>query len=418
MRISAMKGTRTIWLLLVCLNLSCENRDQGIQSLSLNSDELYEQLAPLGHSIGSSRIVLLGENGHGVGEFTEAKVKLVQWLYTEKDFDVVVFESGFFECGHAWNHIDSLSSKDALYQSLRYPFQHAELVPLFDFIHEKKNSNRPLVLAGMDIQAQGFDSESRPAVLHDVLNPIDPDLADWVAGVDTALFLPARFGGQGDNVYEWAMNNGDRAKALYTAAANKTRGWERWVFRLSTGWIDRLALRGRAEAEGISQRPARYYELRDEWMAKAVTAWADSIDGKRKVVVWLHNDHARYGNFQAGEHSIVSMGSFLREIYGSDVYTVGFFMGRGLITDNGRNVRDVITPEPDGIEGFLGAAGLPANYLILRDNSNPDVREWAGSSRAYMRMGIQPMKLVPAEEFDALLYIDKVGPPDYEINQN
>lgn len=49
-------------------------------TISLNSDQLYEQLAPLGGSIGNSRIVLLGENGHGVGEFTKARVKLIQTM--------------------------------------------------------------------------------------------------------------------------------------------------------------------------------------------------------------------------------------------------------------------------------------------------------------------------------------------------
>jgi erythromycin esterase-like protein len=74
--------------------------------------------------------------------------------------------------------------------------------------------------------------------------------------------------------------------------------------------LDRLTVRAEAEAAGSSQRPAEYYELRDEWMARAVAALADSIDRRRKVVVWLHNDHARYANLDAGRFKNRSVGSF------------------------------------------------------------------------------------------------------------
>ena len=101
------------WVVLCGVSLACSNSDHAVQPVAFDSDSLYDQLEPLGRAIGDSRIVLLGENGHGVGEFTEAKVKLVEWLYREHNFDVVAFESGFFECGHVWNRIDTLSSEEA-----------------------------------------------------------------------------------------------------------------------------------------------------------------------------------------------------------------------------------------------------------------------------------------------------------------
>jgi erythromycin esterase len=172
--------------------------------------------------------------------------------------------------------------------------------------------------------------------------------------------------------------------------------------------------RGHAEASG-SERPASYYELRDEWMARAVAALADSIAGPRKVVVWLHNDHARYGRFELGGHEIRSAGDFLRERYGEAVFSIGFFMGRGTIADNGRNEHPVALPDSAGVERFLAVPGTPASYLIMRGNSNPAVQTWAGGSRGYLRMGTTPLSLVPAAEFDALVYVDSVGPPNYRL---
>lgn len=388
---------------------------QDVLAVDLDSEHLYEQLEPLGRAIGDSRIVLLGENGHGVGEFSEVKVKLVEWLHAEHGFEVVAFESGFFECGHVWRRLETLEPVDALLQCLRYPFQHAELIPLFDYAKAERLGKRPLEIAGMDIQAQGFDSEIRPPVVHDFLAPVDAALARDVAAADTALFLPARSGGRGDDVYAWAAENEDALRASYASAAAATDGWERWIFRLAEGWLDRLAVRGRSTAEGGPERPARYYELRDEWMARAVSALADSIDGRRKVIVWLHNDHARYGDFSMSAESHRSQGGYLHDQYGPDVFSIGLFMGAGRVADNGRNEREVAVPEPGGIEEFLARPGARASYLVLRDNPDPTVREWARAPRSYLRMGLEPLSLVPAEEFDALLYVQEVAPPDYDL---
>jgi len=392
--------------------VACADPDHALQPVDFDSDSLYLELEPLGRSIGDSRIVLLGENGHGVGDFTSAKVKLIEWLHREHGFDVVVFESGFFECGHVWRRLDSLSSRDALYQCLRYPLQHAELLPLFDYIRATRDSDRPLVMAGMDVQAQGYDSDPRPTALHRVLDSLDTTLAVRVAAVDSGLFLVAAHGGLGDSLYRWAYEHQDEASALYDSAAAMTDGWDRWVFRVATGWVDRLAIRGEAESAG-TDRPVRYYEVRDEWMAEAVSALADSINGERKVVVWLHNDHARYGNF--GDGAIRSAGGFLRERYGEDVFSLGLFMGSGTIADNGRNERTIEEVETGGVEDFLRVDGATASYIVLRDNTDRTMRPWSDSSRAYLRMVTTPMTLVPAAEFDALLYLDQVQPPGYDI---
>lgn len=395
----------------------CSDADHAIQAVHVEGEALAGQLEPLARSIGDSRIVLLGENGHGVGSLSELKVDLVRWLYEEQGFEVLVFESGFFECGHVWRRIDSLEPADALLQCLKYPFQHAELLPLFSLARLQAHSERPLQLAGMDIQAQGFDSEPRPAVMSDILSEADPVLASAIASMDTSLYLPAASGGLGDSIYAWAYEHADSAQALYRTAAASVDPWEKWVFRMSEGWVERLAVRGAAEAAGSTDKPISYYQIRDEWMARAVSALADSIAGPRKVVVWLHNDHGRYGDFSIGAGEARSVGRMLRDQYGSAVYSIGLFMGSGQIADNGRNTKEVASIIAGSIEDFMSRAGGYASYLVLRDNSRSEISVWADSSRPYLRMGLDPQELVPNDEFDALVYVDEARLPDYEVRQ-
>ncbi|MBW3552552.1 MAG: erythromycin esterase family protein [Gemmatimonadetes bacterium] len=389
--------------------------EHAVQAVSPWAASLDEQLAPLGRAIGDSRIVLLGENGHGVGEFTTTKVRLIEWLHRELEFDLVVMESGFFECGNAWRRAAELDARELLYDCLKYPFQQAEIRSLFELILARRSSDRPLELAGMDLQPQGFDSGDRPAVLHATVASRDPALARRVAALDTVIFLVADSGGLGEDLDPWILEHGPAARAAYDSAAALTDGWERWAFRLAGGLVDRLSVRAKAVAARATDLPSPYYELRDEWMARAVAALADSIAGPRKVVVWLHNDHARLGPFEVGPHRVRSVGVFLREWYRDEVFSIGFSMGRGSIADNARREREVAAPIPGGIESFLAAGANAAGYLVLSGNRSAAVREWAGRSRPYLRMGLTPETMIPSEEFDALFYIHRVRPPSYTV---
>ncbi|MGD2069137.1 MAG: erythromycin esterase family protein [Gemmatimonadota bacterium] len=374
-----------------------------------------DELEALGRAIGGRRIVLLGENGHGVGEFTTAKVGLVEWLRDALSFEVVVMESGFFECAHAWDGARRSTPRRLLYDCLKYPFQHAEILPLFERIRDWRDTERPLELAGMDLQAQGFDSGDRPEAMHAVLSRHAPALARRVAAYDSALYLVADSGGMAPEALRpWLLEHHAEVRAAYDSAAALTAGTERWTFELSVGLVDRLLVSARAEVAGTG-RPPRYGELRDEWMARAVAAVADSIAGARKVVVWLHNDHARYGANGRGDERTRTVGGYLREWYGDEVFSIGFFMGQGVIADNGRTERQVDTPPENGVEAFLGSAGYDAGYLILTGSRDPEVIRWASSPRGYLRAGLTPREMVPADEFDALFWVRRVGPPEYSI---
>lgn len=404
-------------LLLLAVAVGSCGHGHGVQPVEFDAQDLGSELRALDEAIEGTRIVLLGENGHGVQEHTEIKVRLIEWLYREHDFDLVLFESGFFECARASEQLQDLETEEALRSCLRYPMEHAELRPLFELARRSLDSDRPLRFGGIDLQAQGFDSEHRPEASSAWLAGIDSALATRIAASDSALFLVPQAGGLGDAVYRYAYENAERLRSDYRHAASLTDGLPSWAFRLAEAWVDRLALRGRTEAERSGQLPGAYFELRDEWMARAVAAHADSIGQPTKVVVWLHNDHARYGRFPAASgDSIRSSGGYLREWYGPEVFSIGLFFGRGQIADNGRRVRAVVPLPPGSLESFLAVG--PQSYLVLRDNRDSEVQEWGGAEHPYLRMGLDTMLLEPGREFDGLIYIDSVSAPTYDLRGN
>lgn len=368
--------------------------------------------SPLDLLVRDARIVLLGENGHGVAEFSRLKANLVRDLHERYGFDWIVFESGAFECDAAGRRLTQQPETTSLLQCLRFPFEHAELLPLFAYLRATAEGPRPLRLVGMDIQSQGYDSRARPASSAARLASRDPELARRIARADTALFLHPDDGGLGDAAAAFAFRHRDALVADYRAAARLTSGTDRLVFALAEGWIDRLTMRGAAIERGDATLPARYYELRDEWMARAVRALADSVDGPRRVLVWLHNDHARYGRYPVGADSVQSTGGYLRQWFGDDVVSLGVLLGRGEVADNARRPRRVAPLPVGSIEEYLSGAGA-FRYLVLRGIGDGAALQWAQTEHPYLRMGLDTLTLTPAREFDALLFVDSVSVPRY-----
>src|SRR5829696_2906880 len=73
----------------------------AIRPVTFDTSRSLDVLKPLGDAIGNKRIVLIGENGHGVAQFSMARAQIVRYLHERMGFDVVAFESGFHECREA-----------------------------------------------------------------------------------------------------------------------------------------------------------------------------------------------------------------------------------------------------------------------------------------------------------------------------
>jgi erythromycin esterase-like protein len=153
--------------------------------------------------------------------------------------------------------------------------------------------------------------------------------------------------------------------------------------------------------------PTAFYEIRDEWMARSA-AQLLAADGRRKIVVWMHNDHARYGKWAQGDVQIRATGQFLKQMFPDDVYSIGLLMGSGAFADNSRRERSVVEPPPGSIELLFAEAKNPVTLLRLSGSRNESLRRWAEAEHPYVRgTAVATMRL--AAEFDALLYFDKVS---------
>jgi erythromycin esterase len=369
-------------------------------------------MSQLRELVGDKRIVLLGENGHGVGPHTSVRTLLTRFLLDGLGFTTVIFESGYHECGEANEALMTVSPVRTLRDCLAFVFEHAEALPLFEYVRTARERGVSIHIAGADLQPQGPASLSRPSRLRRALEHLDSTLARQVQATDSGLLAASQVGG--DSLRVWMERHGTAAREVLERAARVIARSERWRVNAALALLRRGELRFGAERTN-SSASALYYAERDLFMARTVSWLADSLSPASKVIVWMHNDHVRRGNLASPGGSIPATGRILAAWYPREVVSVGLFLGEGEVTNNSRAVRQVL-PVPDGsVEAAFMNAGYDASLLVLRTGRSEAVRRWARTPRPYLRNGLAVDTLIPADEFDALVFTRRATPPTYRI---
>ena len=115
------------------------------------SDTEFSDLMPLKKAIGDARVVMLGEATHTDGNTYLAKGRLIKFLHEKMGFDVIAFESGFYDLSRAWQDIQA--GEDVTKAGNTSPNE--EFRPIIEYIKGQSKSKNPLEITGFDSQLTG-----------------------------------------------------------------------------------------------------------------------------------------------------------------------------------------------------------------------------------------------------------------------
>ena len=401
-----------------------------IRSLTSTRDDDLQFLKGV---IGSRRLVQLGESGHGVREFNLAKVRLIRFLHEEMGFDVIAFESGLFECWKA-NELADEATHLTMGRCIFGVWSTDEVYELFDYIRETRSTNRPLILAGFDVQMSNLGTVRRyaPDLLTEVIGRVDPAYAvrvraledtfydEFSATSSSAPFDPAR---RAANLAE--LDDRMRYSARYDSVrtfidANASALASAYAQNPALPLVARQLTFSRVQTilQSRSTSLITSSTTRDRGMADNVDFLLDRLYPGKKVIVWAHNAHIMHG--RASMQLVTSpatfpqsMGAFISQRRRADVYTIGLFMYRGEAANNA-GARYAIRPAlPGSLEAVLYRARKQWTFVDMLGQSRTAGTSWMFDAIPAKEWGTQDYRFVPRAQFDGILFIDTVKPPDY-----
>jgi len=390
-------------------------------------DEDFSDLEPLMDSIGSARVVQIGEPSHGAGSSFEAKARLLKFLHRRMGFDVVAWESGLYDVrlAHAALGTDEDPVKAAQRGILPVWSNATEVAPLFNYARNSQGTTRPLEMVGFDMNVSAPGTEERFAA----------DLRSFVAALresahrrNATMLVERTLSAYGrlhahriarqlkqveasnsglsgkaldDAMRVWEQEEGSRqrptkgefddfveaAGELLTAISGNRVAFEEVYGATEIGFMERGVenLRGRGasvyDGERTDPPPADVrtsngWNRRDALMAENLRWLIEKAYPGRKVIVWAHNAHIMNAHFGPDWRSVhpepqpggmTPTGVFLAEWLKDGMYTIAMttYDGEERWTNFQRS--GPILPAPEGsLESRLHRLGKPQLFLDLR----------------------------------------------------
>lgn len=367
---------------------------------SLFSDD-FSDLAFLAPLLEGKRIILLGESGHGVAEFSWIKVRLVKYLHERLGFDVIAFESSLSECEVADSRIGAEAPVRVMHDCLYAVWSTSEVLPLFEYLEAQRTTAHPLTLAGFDTQHSGWAKSAVSERLVRFAAMLDAPLAAAILEDEGGLRAPI------------AAKDASRMAGHYAAMAERLSERRDELLRRGAdpARLDITIQEARSRARLVRQLERSVddgFVIRDEGMADNLDFLLDRKFPGRKAIVWAHNFHvSREPRAHADSGT---MGTIVARRRGAEVYTVGLYMGRGVAAENDRSPYDIAPLAPNSLEAILASAGWKTSFTDL---SKPPIPSWAGETLESLEWGRFPVKIVPSRAYDGVVYIDTVTPPEY-----
>ncbi|MEM9897538.1 MAG: erythromycin esterase family protein [Bacteroidota bacterium] len=389
--------------------------------------EVFSDLQFLKEILQDKRIVQLGESSHGVREFNYSKVRLIKFLHQEMNFNVIAFESSAFAC-YATNkriRAEEISSVSAMRNGIFDVWHTQEVSELFNYILKTYQTDRPLILAGFDVQLFNFfGPKERSQLLFDIVATVDSSYAASIYHVDSTHYQYRQH--LNDQFFKYLENNQETVSKAYHILAeyllkNQNAIMDKYVgsdidffVALQVAYSIPIDL---IQIDFFVSDPVKSFSERDKGMAKNFEILAKSIYPDEKIVVWAHNYHVQHdlASVRTGTalEGSISMGSFLHESYRDELYTIGFFMYEGTAAFNDRSVYEILPHASGSLESIFYRARKRVAFLNVEGRKIEIGNEWLFNYTQTLDWGLVPIQLVFSRNYDGLFFIRNVNPPEY-----
>lgn len=397
------RSTLHIWL-----------KENSVQLDTVDAGSGFDDMEPLKAVIGQARLVALGEAAHLNGDFYRMKHRMIEFLVSEMDFNVVAFEAPFAGALELNEYLLSgLGEPERALGALTYMAwiteEVLELVKwmrAYNDTHEKK------------ITFYGFDN--KPAIgsakaVHDYL------VKTGAEGVFDSTLSALTNPWEAIDLYSGTPEEKERTTATIRRLIEYLDKPASVESKRDSPDVKKTALQNRQLALQHAKVMLQYFKFRtmlslseasvqrDRDMAENVR-WLVEREQGAKVILWAANSHISATPDGGG------MGSYLRKNYGNNLAIFGL-VSRQKLSEDAQVIHEATLPERydmDIPENMFASAGLKIavldfrtlpsgivsryfNARLLRNNGRYDVLPWAYDGLVFIDTSRNARPLVPIQ---------------------
>lgn len=383
---------------------------EGVSRIAnINPDSVnYNDLSFLKNVLQNAAIVGLGEQSHGDGATFDAKVRIIKYLHENLGYDVLAFESGYFDCTKANDGIQKgQDAEDYLFRAIFGIWKCRELKKLAAYLNETREKGHPLLLTGFDCQFAGSFSKTElaaefTAFVRETEARTGKSLQLDTIAIAATLGKVAKYSNFFTklSVADTALLSQTVSKitdAVNTAhlTDGKTASWLRICYSIL---VD-------------VRRKFGNDELRDSMMAENAGWLLNEKFKGHKVIMWAASAHLAYNTNEVEDKYFAthtSMGTALKRKLGSRYYSILFTSYQGKSHAGIINLK-VGKPRENGVEQFFFNLKYPSAFADLSYNT-PGLAPYLNNAKVF---GHRQMNMPLQHITDGIVYIENMYPANY-----
>ena len=363
-------------------------------------------------------IVMLGEPSHFDGAIFNAKIDLIKWLHENLEFDVILFESGFYDVnlGYKNSKNDSLLEKEMNKVLLPFWQNSKELSTLFKYVDKYKNTKNSL-------EIDGFDSQITSSYSLSIVKDFDLALKEKNSIITKHKYYN-RFK---NNLKDFLTLENDGGAGFKQTAKDSLSIFLEFIANDLESSETKNGLRLAQTARSIESQImtsssipyvmkqgiefiTNYNNIRDRQMAENIKWLIKNKYQDKKVIIWAANTHIarnlvdlKSSDDKAQYPGYTTMGDYLKRSFGEQLYALGFTASEGTIY--GENNKPIeFKVDKNSLEFLLSKTSSDYGILSLKPNQNL-------SNMLLYTFGYSPVKTQNKQLFDGIFYVRKMYLP-------
>ncbi len=392
-----------------------------IKTIEDSPKDNLKDLEPFKEVIGDSRVVLLGGTAIGDGSSLKAKTRLVKYLHDKLDFDVILFESGYYDTYKVAVELQEmvdpvLSAQEGIPVKWSASKQTA---PLFKLIGEEN-----IQVAGFDCRFSSNNAKTYLAI--DLESYLMRSPVRKLKGWKTYKSILSKMTKQPEHVPTeknqkvfWEMMDTVRYAIKKSPKGEDRNRWERVLDNIEqhhkSVWKGEPAIRREQIAKNI------LWLLEEKYADEKVIVWSSALNtiyqandlqqlveevvpkDNELEVDSVNTDTVLIKQIPYEQSNPNNLGALLKKELGAQVYNIGFtgYGGKNRFDDE---IRIIPNAPANSMESLLKETGYRYSFLNFRSEFPAD--HLLKQARVCRAVEHENLSCDWTKQFDGLFYIE------------